>query len=62
MKSGNMLNPVTRAQTSLLYSQDTQTTDGIIFGWHPQRGKDKMIQQKMASIFVDAMKRVLPLK
>ncbi len=60
--SKNSSHPVTGAQTSLLYSQDTQATDGITFGWHPQRGKDKMIQQKMASIFVDTMRKILPLK
>lgn len=60
--SQNTLHTVTGTQPSLIYSQDTQVMDGITYGWHPQRGKDKYIQQKMASIFVDVMKRVLPLR
>jgi len=60
--SKNAIHPVTGEQQSLLYAKDTQTIDGIKFGWHPDRGEDKYIQQRMAAIFVDLMKKVLPLK
>lgn len=60
--SKNSLHPATGAQYSLLYSYDSQTIDGVKHGQHPDRGEDKYIQQRMASIFVDLMKRVLPLK
>ena len=55
-------NPATGAQQSLLYAQDTQTIEGVTYGWHPQRGEDKYIQQRMAAIFADAMKKILPAK
>ncbi len=54
--------PVTGEQISLIYAQDSQMTDGVKYGWHPKRGKDQYIQQRMASIFVDVMKRILPVK
>lgn len=60
--SKNQLHPVTGEQYSLIYSQDNQIIDGAKFGWHPQRGKDKYIQQRMAAIFADAMRKVLPLR
>lgn len=43
--------PVTGASPSLLYAQDTQTTNGVTYGWHPRRGEQEYIQQKMAAIF-----------
>ncbi len=58
----NKVHPVTKAQYSLIYSEDTQTISGIMYGWHPKRGDDSFIQQKMAAIFADAMKRILPLR
>lgn len=60
--SKDQLHPVTGEQYSLLYSDDTQTIDGVKFGWHPNRGKDKYIQQRMAAIFVDTMQKILPLR
>lgn len=53
---------MTGAQTSLLHAQDTQTIEGVTYGWHPQRGEDKYIQQRMAAIFVETMRRILPLR
>ena len=38
-------------QPSLLYAQDTEKIDGVVYGWHPKRGKGQYIQQKMAQIF-----------
>lgn len=58
--SKNSLHPVTGAQTSIIYAQDTETLDGVTYGWHPQRGKNKYIQQRMASIFVNVMEQILP--
>lgn len=60
--SRNMPHPVTGGQTSLLHAQDTQTIEGVTYGWHPQRGEDKYIQQRMAAIFAETMRRILPLK
>ncbi|WP_301704835.1 DUF5040 domain-containing protein [uncultured Parabacteroides sp.] len=42
--------------------QDSQITDGVKYGWHPRRGKDQYIQQRMAAVFVDVMKRILSVK
>ncbi|WP_308502002.1 DUF5040 domain-containing protein [uncultured Alistipes sp.] len=60
--SRNTPHPVTGTQTSLLHAQDTQTIEGVTYGWHPQRGEDKYIQQRMAAIFVETMRRILPLR
>ena len=45
------MHPVTGASPSLLYAQDTQETNGVIYGWHPKRGEHEYIQQKLAAIF-----------
>ena len=55
-------NPATGTQQSLLHAQDTQTIEGVAYGGHPQRGQDKYIQQRMAAIFTDTMRRILPAK
>lgn len=55
-------NPATGTQQSLLHAQDTPTIEGVAYGWHPQRGQDKYIQQRMAAIFTDTMRRILPAK
>ena len=55
-------NPATGTQQSLLHAQDTQTIEGVAYGWHPQRGQDKYIQQRMAAIFTDTLRRILPAK
>ncbi len=57
--SKNQVNPVTGEQTSLIYSTDTQKIDGVLYGWHPARGKESFIQQRMAAIFADLMERIL---
>lgn len=57
--SKEVLHPVTGTQTSLLYAEDSMKIDGVTHGWHPMRGKDQYIQQKMATIFVDVMRKVL---
>jgi hypothetical protein len=56
----NEMHPVTNDQYSLIFSSDTQEQDGVVYGWHPQRG-DTYIQRKMAAVMVHKMKQVLPL-
>ncbi len=60
--SKNQQHTVTRKQISLMYAQDSQKINGIEYGWHPQRGRDKYIQQRMAAIFAEKMKSILPIK
>ncbi len=55
-------NPATREPASLLYSSDNQDINGEKYGWHPIRGEQSYIQQRMAAIFVDLMKKILPVK
>lgn len=51
--------PETGEQISVRYARnglnDTEVIDGVVYGWHPTRGRDAEIQQRMARIFVDAM-------
>ena len=51
-------------QVSLQFAQngygDTEVIDGTTYGWHPTRGKDAEIQQRMARIFADAMREAVP--
>lgn len=48
--------PITGAQISLLYANDdkgkTEVIDGVTYGWHPKRGRESVIQQRMAEIFL----------
>lgn len=61
--SKNHPHPVTGKQWSILFTDNnTETINGEIFGWHPQSGQDKYIQQRMGAIFTDLMKKVLPLR
>lgn len=60
--SKNQIHPVTCEQYSLIYSTDSQMIDGQKYGWHPKRGQDVYIQQRMASIFLDKIKIILPFK
>lgn len=57
--SKNNPHPVTGEQQSLLYAQDSQTIEGTKYGWHPDRGEDQYIQQRMAAIFIDLMRKIL---
>ncbi len=52
--------PVTGQQHSLLYAADTQVVGGVAYGWHPFSG-DTYIQRRMAAIFADTMRQILPL-
>lgn len=58
--SKNAPHPVTGEQHSLLHATDTQIIDGVKYGWHPLRGENSHIQQRMAAIFADLVRRVLP--
>lgn len=43
-------------QVSVLYAQDTQTVDGVDYGWHPKRGESsEYIQQRMADIYTQSV-------
>ena len=44
--------PETHRQTSTLFADDTECIDGVEYGWHPNRGKDCYIQNRMAAVFV----------
>lgn len=60
--SKNHLHPLTGKQYSILYAHNNEIVNGVEYGWHPYNGEDKYIQQRMAAIFTDLMKKVLPLK
>lgn len=58
--SKNTPHPVTKQQISILYTDDnTETIDGVVYGWHPLQGRDQYIQQRMAAIFVETMRKIL---
>ncbi len=59
--SKDRLHPVTKAQYSIIYSHNNETIKGEEFGWHPLNGQYQYIQQRMGAIFVDLMRKVLPL-
>ncbi|NDW10171.1 DUF5040 domain-containing protein [Dysgonomonas sp. 520] len=46
-------------QPSRQYAGDTENIGGVIYGWHPLRGKGQYIQQKMASIFIEEMEKIM---
>lgn len=58
------LNAATGAQPSIIYANETTTEtfsiDGVsgthTVGWHPLRGRNQYIQQKMAKIFADCVR------
>ena len=56
----DQVHPTTKLQVSIMYSKDTQEIDGVFYGLHPYRGKSAMIQQRMAAIFADRMRTILP--
>lgn len=55
--------PETGEQISLRFAQngygDTEVLYGVTYGWHPTRGRDAEIQQRMARIFADAVRDCL---
>lgn len=60
--SKDQLHPVTKEQYSLIFSLDTQVINGVKYGWHPIRGEQSYIQQRMAAIFADLMQKTLPIR
>lgn len=51
--------PVTNQPISLINAWDTQVIEGTKHGFHPHRGEDKYIQQRMAAIFANHMNNIL---
>lgn len=55
--------PETGEQISLRFAKngygDTEVLYGVTYGWHPTRGRDAEIQQRMARIFADAVRECL---
>lgn len=52
--------PVTGEQFSCIFAGgDTQVAYGEVHGWHPLHGEDSFVQQRMAAIFSDMMRRIL---
>lgn len=61
--SKSKVHPVTKEQMSKLFTNgNNETTHGVQHGWHPESGEDKYIQQRMAAVFADTMRKTLPLK
>lgn len=60
--SKDVRHPITKEPISRLYSKDTQEIGGVTYGWHPDRGDDQYIQQRMGAIFADTMRRIFPIK
>ena len=56
--SKNALHPFTGEQVSRIYAVDTQISNEEVYGWHPENGKDKYIQQRMGAIFADTMRKI----
>ena len=46
------------SQPSLKFAGDTETIDGVKYGWHPLRGKGQYIQKKMAEIYIAKMAEI----
>lgn len=46
-------------QPSLKFSRDTETIGGVTYGWHPLTGQGQPIQQKLASIFIGEMEKIM---
>lgn len=46
-------------QPSLKFSRDTENIGGITYGWHPLTGQGQPIQQKLASIFIAEMEKIM---
>ena len=55
----NRNHPVTGKQYSLIYTGDSQKTHGEVFGWHPPHGEHSFIQQRMAALFADTLRKIL---
>ena len=54
--------PITGEQVSIQYAKngigDTEIICGETYGWHPTRGRDAEIQQRMAAIFASAVREI----
>lgn len=58
-----MVHPVTKEQISKQHTNHNfETMYDIEYGWHPAKGPQNYIQQRMAAVFADTMRKVLPIK
>lgn len=48
-------NPQDPGKPSREFSVNDENIDGILYGWHPKRGKEEEIQQRMANIFINSI-------
>lgn len=60
--SQKVKHPVTGKDMSLIYAKDTQKINDKTFGWHPVRGENKYIQQRMGAIFASTMRSIFMIK
>jgi hypothetical protein len=60
--SKTSVHPVTKEQISLIFTKDNQEIAGKKFGWHPDRGEENYIQQRMGAIFADTMRKIFPVR
>lgn len=56
--SKNQPHPVTKEPISKLFGEDLQTMNYTVHGFHPLTGKDQYIQQRMAAIFADVLRKI----
>lgn len=56
----SVVHPETHQPFSILYADDTEKIGETVHGWHPKRGKDQFVQQRMAAIFVDMIRSLTP--
>lgn len=54
--SKNQAHPVTGAQVSVIYAQDTEVIDGVAYGWHPSRNTGAYIQDRIAEVVMQSLR------
>ncbi len=52
----DVVHPVTLEQQSVMYAHDTETIDGVVYGWHPSREDGAYIQDRIADVVVRTLK------
>lgn len=61
--SRSTIHPITKEQVSKQHTDwNFETIDGVEYGWHPAKGRQAYIQQRMAAVFADQMRSILPIK
>jgi len=56
--SSKQKHPVTDSTYSLIYTDDNQMMHGQLEGWHPHHGEHSYLQQRMAAVFADTMRKL----